>query len=50
MIEMMILGSVIVLASFFFILWVETILSDNEFIEVEEWQEFQQSMNKKGNK
>jgi len=41
MLEMMILGSVIVFASFFFILWVESVFnSNNEFLEVEEWQDF----------
>jgi hypothetical protein len=49
MIEMMILGSVIVLASFFFIFWVDSTLNGNEFIEIEEWEQFQQSM-KKGKK
>jgi hypothetical protein len=49
MLEMFILGSAIVLASFAFILWVDGIVSTNEFIEIEEWEQFQQSM-KKGNK
>jgi len=41
MTEMLILGSVIVFASFFFILWIDSILSSNdEFLEVEEWQNF----------
>jgi len=50
MLEIFIIGTAIVLASFAFILWIESILNNGEFIEVEEWQEFQQSMNKKGNK
>jgi uncharacterized membrane protein len=50
MLEMLILGAIIVLAAFFFIFWVESILNDNnEFIEIEEWEQFQQSM-KKGKK
>jgi len=47
---MFILGAIIVLASFFFILWIEAVLNqDNEFIATEEWEQFQQSM-KKGKK
>jgi hypothetical protein len=50
MLEMFILGAIIVLTSFFFILWIEAILNqDNEFIAIEEWEQFQQSM-KKGKK
>lgn len=50
MLEMFLLGVAIVIIGFFFILWIEAILNqDNEFIEIEEWEQFQQSM-KKGKK
>ena len=44
-------GFITIAAIFFILTWIEDHFQQNaEFVSIQEWEEFQQSMKKKGNK